>query len=326
MPVSADQTQIAIVRESTYGVTPATPIFLILPITGESLVGNANTELSQSLNPSRQDLDSILTGMDVAGSLDFEFAKTPAMTLMLESALGSDTVSDTTNRDLFVGQDQISYTVEKRWPDPATPGEYLYHRYTGCVSNTFTLNMAAGASITGSCGVIGKQLTTDTTEIVGATYPDLTSFEVFRGPDVASITIDNEGGTLAPTLTDACVTDITVNLNNNYRGIQCLGTLGNKETVIGKFNATYDQTIFFSHNQLMDDFLAQSIINETVVVGNDTTDDHYTFITTKGKFASNEVVAGGTGTDVVNANTVNWLYDTAIATPTTIEISTSEGL
>lgn len=326
MPVSADQTQIGIVQESTYGVTPDTPVFQVLPITGESLVGNAATELSQSLNPSRQDLDSILTGLDVAGSLDFEFAKTPAMTLMLESAMGSATVVSTTDRDLFVGQDQISYTVEKRWPDPNNPGEYLYHRFKGCVSNTFTLNMAASASITGSTGVIGKELVTDTTLITGATYEEPTAFEVFRGPDVASIIIDNADGTLAPTLTDACVTDITLNLNNNYRGIQCLGTLGNKETVIGKFNATYDQTIFFSHNQLMDDFLAQAIIEETVIVGDDATDDHYTFITTKGKFASNEVVAGGTGTDVVNANTINWLYDNTIGTPTTIEISTSEGL
>lgn len=326
MPVSADTTQIAIIKEVTYGVTPATPTWLLLPITGESLVGNASSELSQSLNPSRQVYDSILTGLDVAGSLDFEFAKSPAMTLMLESAMGSTTVTDTTDRNLLVGLDQISYTVEKRWPDPNNPGSYLYHRFTGCVSNTFTLNMTAGQSITGSTGVIGKELATETTEIAGSTYPPLDSFDVFKGPDVKQIELDNEAGSLLPTMTDSCVTDITINMNNNYRGIQCLGTLGNKETVIGTFDVNYAQTIFFGHNQMMDDFLAQSYLNEIVTVGDDTTDNHYTFTTTRGKFGSNEVVAGGTGTDVVNSNVINWLYDSDVAVETSITIATSEGL
>ena len=324
MPVSADLTQIALIREVDYGVTPPTPTWLILPITGESLAGNASAELSQSLNPTRQDLDSILTGLDVAGSLDFEFAKTPAMELMMVSAMGNDVFGVLPDQNLIVGSDQISYTVEKRWPDPNNEGSYLFHRYVGCVSNTFTLNMTAGASITGSTGVIGKELITAKTEIVGSVYTDPTSFEVFKGPDVNQIDLDNKGGTLLPTITDSCVTDITINLNNNYRGIQCLGTLGNKETVIGKFNASYDQTIFFGSNELMDDFLAQSILLETITVGDDATDNHYKFTTTKGKFASNEVVAGGTGTDVVNSNTINWLYDGSLPAPTTIEIYTTD--
>ena len=137
MPISADLTQIGIVEEATYGVTPTTPVFQILPITGESLAGNAATEISQSMNPHGQPLDSILTGLDVAGSLDFEFSKSAAMTILLESAMGSDTVSSTTDRDLFVGREQKSYTVEKRFQK--SDGTYRYHRYTGCVSNTFNL-------------------------------------------------------------------------------------------------------------------------------------------------------------------------------------------
>jgi len=323
MPVSADVTQIGIVEETDYGVTPATPVFETLPIVSESLVGNASTELSQTLNAARQTLDSILNSLDVAGSMDFEFAKTPAMEIIISSAMAKAPADIVSDRSWVVGKEQRSFTVEKRWDDPNNPGEYLYHRFTGCVVNGLTLTMSAGATITGSAELIGQSLVTDTTMIAGATYPPVTAFNVFRAPDVAQIDLDNASGSLAPTITDSCVTDITININNNYRGIQCLGFLGNKDTVIGQMECTYDQTIFFSNNQMMDSFLAQDVLLETITVGDDTGDDHYKFITTKGKFASEEVVAGGTGTDVINTSNINWLYDNTIAIPTTIEITTT---
>lgn len=326
MPVSADTTQIGIVEESVYGVTPANPVFEILPITGESLVTAATTELSQTLNPNRQVVDSILTGLDINGALDFEFAKSPAMTMLLESAMGKDVAVNGTDEEFIVGVDQISYTIEKRWPDPVNAGQYLYHRYTGCVVNTMTLSLSAGASVTGNAAVIGKSPVTDVAMIPGATYNQVVNFNVFRGPDVKDIILDNEAGTLAPFVTGSCVTDITININNNYRGIQCLGTLGNKETVIGTFECTYDQTIFFNNNEIMDSFISQDYINEIMTIGEALSDEHYTFTTTKGKFATDEVVAGGTGTDVVNSCTVNWLLDNSLGEPTTLKISTTNGI
>ena len=325
MPISADLTQIAIVEEATYGTTPANPVFLVMNITGESLAGNAQTQISNALNSSRQIQDSFLNGLDVSGSLDFEFSKSTAMTLLFESAMGDATVSATTNRDIRVGNDQISFTIEKRFEDASDPGVYLYHRYTGCVVNTLSLTMSAGSEVTGSAGIIGKELTTDTVIITGATYPAVT-VDVFRAPDIDSIVIDNVAGTLATAISTACITDTTISLNNNYRGIQCLGTLGNKEVVIGTFECSYSQTIFFSHSQLMDDFLDQVQIDEVITLGDDTTDNHYVFTTTNGKVSSNNVVAGGQGTDVVNACEITWLYDSSLGTPTTIQIHTAEGL
>lgn len=325
MPISADLTQIAIIEEVTYGTTPATPAFDVFIVTGESLAGNAQTQISNSLNANRQTSDSFLNGLDVSGSLEFEFSKSPALTLIMESAMGDDVVSSTTNRDLYVGNEQKSFTIEKRFEDASDPGVYLYHRYTGCVANTLSITMSAGSEITGSVGVIGKELTTATTIITGATYTTPT-VDVFRSPDIDSIVIDNAANTLEATLSTACITDTTININNNYRGIQCLGTLGNSEVVIGNFECNYSQTIFFGHSQLMDDFLNQVQIDEIITLGDDTTDNHYVFTTTNGKVSSNNVVAGGQGTDVVNACEITWLYDSTVGTPTTIQIHTAEGL
>ena len=325
MPISSDLCQIAIIEETTYGTTPATPAFLVFNITGESLAGNAQTQISNSLNANRQVSDSFLNGLDVSGSMEFEFSKSPALTLLFESAMGSDVVVSTTDRDLYVGNAQKSFTIEKRFEDASDPGVYLYHRYRGCVANTMGITMSAGSEITGSVGIIGKDMITATAIISGATYPAVT-VDVFRAPDVDSIVLDNLGGTLAPTLSTSCITDTTININNNYRGIQCLGTLGNAEVVIGTFECSYSQTIFFSHSQLMDDFLAQTQVDEIITLGDDTEDNHYVFTTTNGKVSSNNVVAGGQGSDVVNACEITWLYDSTLGTPTTLQIHTAEGL
>ena len=325
MSIAADLTQIAIIEEVTYGTTPATPAFLVLNITGESLAGNAQTQISNSLNANRQVSDSFLNGLDVSGSMEYEFSKSPALTLMMESAMGKATASSTTDRDITVGNSQISFTIEKRFEDASNPGTYLYHRYRGCVANTLSINMTAGSEITGSVGIIGKDMITDTAIITGATYPAVT-VDVFRSPDIDSIVIDNVGGTLASTLSTSCITDTTININNNYRGIQCLGTLGNSEVVIGTFECSYSQTIFFGHSQLMDDFLDQVQIDEIITLGDDTEDNHYVFTTTNGKVSANNVVAGGQGTDVVNACEITWLYDSTLGTPTTLQIHTAEGL
>ena len=79
-------------------------------------------------------------------------------------------------------------------------------------------------------------------------------------------------------------------------------------------------------NDVLDAFLDQDLLNQTITLGVDSTDNHFKFITTKGKFASNEVVAGGQGTDVVNSCTINWLYDGTAGVPTAFEISTTEGV
>ena len=76
----------------------------------------------------------------------------------------------------------------------------------------------------------------------------------------------------------------------------------------------------------MDDFLNQVQIDEIITLGDDTEDNHYVFTTTNGKVSSNNVVAGGQGTDVVNACEITWLYDSTLGTPTTLQIHTAEGL
>ena len=325
MPISADSTGLYIVKETVSGETPASPVWLQFPPVSESVATNATTTISNTLNATRQVLDSILTGMDISGSVEIELARTPAMDLILESVMASawDVTGDP-NYTMSVGLDQVTFSLMKRWPRPGSPGDYIYNIYTGCTADTLSVTMTAGSEVTASVGLIGKGVDAalNTTEPVGSTYPALTDFNVLRAPGVKGITLDNEAGTLAPLITDSCTTDITLNVTNNGRGIQCLGTLGNKETVLGRFESSVDMTIFFSDNNIMEDFLKQSAMNVTFTIGDADTDNHYKFTLPKGKLSSETVVAGGTNTDVVNALTFQGLVDTTAVPPTTVKIDT----
>ncbi len=328
MGISADETGFYIVEEVTYGVVPATPIMIELPIVSESLATNANTTQSNTLNPDRQLVDSILTGLDVSGNIEIEVARSPALDLLMESGFASDfDISGAPAWTLSVEGTMKSFTMIKRWPDPAgTPGtDYLYHIYQGCVVNSMTFNMSAGAEVTASIAMIGKEVDADTATVapVGATFTSVTKFNVLRAPEVKDIVLDNESGDLATAIGTSCVTDLVLTMNANARGIQCLGTLGNKETVLGRFDSTLGMTIFFNSNDIMEAFLDQVIVNAEFVIGDALTDEHYAFVIPRGKLSAETVVAGGTGTDVVNAVTLQALIDNTQTPPTSVILNTS---
>lgn len=326
MGVSADETGIYIVPEVTYGVVPTTPAFIELPIVSESLATNANTTTSNTLNPDRQLVDSILTGLDVSGNLEVEVARTPAFDALLESVMAEAWVVSLGDWTLDVGATMKSFTIMKRWPDPAGVAgvDYLYHIFTGCVVNSMTMTMNAGSEVTASIAMVGKEADADTSTVlpVGATLTSPAKFNVLRAPEVDNIVLDNVANTLATAIGTSCVTDLVLTLNANVRGIQCLGTLGNKESVLGRFESTLALTIFFNSNDLMEEFLTQGLVDAAFEIGDVLTDDHYAILIPKGKISANTVVAGGTGSDVVNSLTVQALVDNSLTPPTSVQITT----
>lgn len=327
MSVSADETGIYIVEEVTYGVVPTNPVFLEMPVVSETLATNPNTTQSNTLNPDRQLVDNILTGLDISGNLEIEVARTEALDLLMESVFASEMdITGAPAWTLSVEAIRKSFTILKRWPEPGGVAgvDYLYHIYQGCIVNSMAMTMNAGSEVTGSIGIIGKEVDADTLTVmpVGATFPAITKFNVLRAPEVQQIELDNVAGTLALAIGDACVTDLVLTMNANARGIQCLGTLGNKDTVLGRFDSTLAMTIFFNSNDVMEEFLNQGIVDAKFTIGDDTADEHYAFIIPRAKISTETVVAGGTGTDVVNAITVQALIDTSLTPPTSVIMNT----
>ena len=67
-------TRLAYIAEATEGTTPATPAFTTLRMTGESLIGEKQTVVSNEIRADGNIPDVTKVGQQVSGGFDFEMA------------------------------------------------------------------------------------------------------------------------------------------------------------------------------------------------------------------------------------------------------------
>ena len=343
MGVSSDQVQFLICPEvGEYG-TPDAGGWLELPIVSESMAADVQTTLSNLLNADRQVLDSILAGMSAAGDISSELVICPAFELLLASAMSCDatvnaagsTTDPKVNNTYKVDSKLVSFTIQKRFPDPVNAGKYLYQVVTGCVVNTFSMSVSPSDAITYNCGIIGKEFIEFTTDRTAAGYTlgtvssgALGTVTVLRAPDAVNLEFigddfKTEAGSAADIISSRCFGAFEYNINNNYRGIQCIGTLGNKSVNLGRCEVSGSGTIHLMDNALLKTLLSQDNIGlmfRVQKVDNPLTtfDGMFSAFFPAIKISANAVVAGGTGTDVVNEMSFNALYDSTEASTLTI--------
>lgn len=315
MSTSADLVQISICEETVYGVTPTNPVFYVIRTTGEGLAFAPTTTQSNEMNPSRQVTDSILTGGQSTGDLNFELAYEAWFDIMLAGAFCNAWV-DGPRDTLKIGTTLKSFTVEKKIPVPG--GITQYHRFTGCTVNQFSLDIKPNAPITGKFTLIGKAVAVATAALSGSTYVNPTLTPVMTAPKVVGIEI---GGIVA---ISRCFNSLTLSLNNNNRAIECIGTLGPKEMVLGRAEVQSQFQVLFNDSDLLIAMLTQTEqelgfgTEDSVAVGSPNQHDGYVWRLPRTKFSANPVVAGGTNTDVINAVTADGLLDSGTLTSLTV--------
>ena len=289
MTTSADLVRLAEIPETTYGVTPATPAFKVIRYSGESLALAPTTTSSANMNPSRQVTDSILTGSSAAGGVNFEVAKEAWFEDFLSGAMCKDWVTNV----LTIGTTLKSFTIEKSIPITGTANTD-YHRVPGSIINGFTLTIAPNAPITAAFDILGKDYLTGSTIVTGATYLPLAMKPVFTAPLVTNIAIS---GIAAAT---PCFNNITLTLANNDRALQCIGSLGAREMALGRAEVTLAFSLYYADDDLLDVLRNQTNMSISfTIVDSDTTPNSYQFDIPKAKLTQCNVVAGGTGQDVV---------------------------
>jgi hypothetical protein len=327
MAVSSDSLQLAVVAETTPGVTPATPSFDLVRITGEGLTFEPTSTQSNEMGGSSRGVkDSILTGAQVTGDINFELAKSPAFEKLLAAALANNWGNDPHN--LTVTADQVydysllkTFTIEKRWKLDDTP-TYSYHRFSGCMINTMTLSITPGEPITGSFGLVGNDLKLGTAAIVGATYNPAGANPVMTAPLVTSIVLkDPITGQPVTWLNNSCFTNVEISINNNGRGIQCIGFLGTKETVLGRFECSISGSLYYANDEPLQALIDQDEF-EFEVVCTDSAGHSYTFDFKRVKFSTATVVATGTNEDVLVDFTLQGLEDDVH--PITVQITRAD--
>ena len=84
---SSNLVSVRIIEEAVYGVTPVAGNFKTARFISESLSGTPTTVESQQIRTDRYRSGQVLTGLNVGGDLNFEFAKEDVIELLISSAM-----------------------------------------------------------------------------------------------------------------------------------------------------------------------------------------------------------------------------------------------
>ena len=171
--------------------------------------------------------------------------------------------------------------------------QYYYQRYVGCTYSALNLSISPNSSITGSVSIVGGIPDMDELPLTGVTYVDSGDSAVFTAPEVVAITI----GTLFSVGTH-CWSSLDLTYDSANRGIACIGSVGEREVVLGTMSVSMSGDVFFINQDVLYALLRNETIGDGYVTLTNADDDVYRFDLFGLKPVSGELAAGGTGEDL----------------------------
>jgi len=213
-------------------------------------------------------------------------------TLTVEAAGDDVTVKYDVLRN---GVDEKTFTVEDDFTDVNKT-----RTMTGEKVNTFGLNMPKESVIGVTVEMIGRGATVQNDSLVSGTPIAPNNNDVMNsGDDVADI---YEGGVL-----QALVDELSLQLSNNLRGNNAVGSTENVCVAAGEFSVTGNLNVYFQDWTAYQKFLDNDASSLRFKLSD--VNGAYYFNVPRIKFPTLEVVAGGPNQDVIATGTYQGLLD-----------------
>jgi len=233
----------AYVEESTYGVTPATPEFQELRFQSETLNYNTQHQRANEIRSNRTASPSVRTGADAGGDISFALSY-GTFDDFLEALFYSTWESNV----LVNGSTRKSFTIEKTFA--ADDGDQ-YHRFPGSYVNSFNLSIPTKDFVSGSFGIMSKEMTSAQAAITGATYNAANTNPVF---DTSQKFAD-----LAMTgISDPAMVSLDISITNNAYERPVLGSLSSRGRGLGDFEVSGNGVAYFENEEMMDLWLSDT--------------------------------------------------------------------
>lgn len=306
---TSDRTALRYVKEVTFGTVPASPAFRELRYTGESINFTQNKISSNEIRADRNVSDLITVGAEAGGDINFELS-VGSFDAFIEGALASTFSAPVSNLSTIKnGVALSSFTIQKHFQDLDTP---VFQNFVGCRIGGMSLEFTSGSILTGSFSVMGLNATAGTSQVTGATIVASPTQSVMNA--VTNLVDIEENGVTSTMVIKA----LSMNLSNNLRGQDAVGSLGYVGIGLGRCEVTGNITAYFKDLVQYNKFLN----NTSFALGfkcNDDVNDYYEFLLPNVKFESATIVSGGNDQDIMIEGTYRAIYDPTEAC--TIKIS-----
>jgi hypothetical protein len=268
--------------------------------TGESLNYNIQNTKTAEIRPDRAETDLVQTQASAAGSINMELsfdtfkewlAGVFCSTWGAAGGGGEQIVEN--------GIQRASYLIQKHFQDMDVP---QYHNFDGCVAESLDLKMEIGKIVEGSFGFMGLGNTPTSVQYTGATFVDPPATTPMNA--VSNV----QDFSIAGVPYTGCLTKLGLNIKNNVRAIQCIGSLKARDMKLGTLEVTGDAEFHFNEGSVYENFTAGTEFALSFHLNDEDTNDYF-FELPRCKFESGEVVAGGRNSDVMFTSKFRALYD-----------------
>ncbi|WP_434695167.1 Ig domain-containing protein [Pseudomonas sp. Z1-14] len=196
-----------IIAEVTPGVTPA-GTWDTLRLTGNALTPTVNTQVSDEITDNRLSQGSVATSIDIGGDLTAEFSF-GSFDQLLEAAF----YGNWSGNVLSVGDTRHTFSIAKGYDDVG-----VYGVFKGAHVSTFALDIPSDGKITATFNMACLDYEDSETPIVVSPNAPTTS-PFLSNNNVGTILVN--GQSLEGV---ACVSAMTVNLDNSLQTQRCLGS------------------------------------------------------------------------------------------------------
>lgn len=294
---STSRSRVAYISEAAFGTTPATPTFIEMRRTNGNLGTKKSTVKSEQVTLDRNVRAEYQTAQDVTGSYDFEFSA-DSLDNLLAGALRASWATNV----LVNGAAEPSFTFEETID---VTGSNVYQRYTGCMIDSLSLNIAARRAVTGSVNIVGVQQTLATTIITGATYTAAPTTAIETADKVAALAI--AGINPVPK-----IKSLSLNIANNLRARDKVGSLYADSFGAGTCDVTGTIEAYFESNALLQSVLDHGGGAISFTLGQ-VANKKYTFSLPAVTFLDGSRKIGGNNDDVMMSIPFRAVYDATTA-------------
>lgn len=196
------------IKEVTPGVTPTTGQWDVLRLTGNTLTPTPNLEQSEEITDSRLSQGNIITSVDINGDLNAELSFGT-----FDEWLAAGFYGEWVDGVLSIGEKRTTFSIAKDYRDVG-----VYALFKGAHVRTMAIDIPGEGKVTLSLGLSCMDYEDAEASFVTAKKP------VSDTPFVSSIsvgTVKVDGQNLEG---QACVSGMTMSLDNNLQTQRCLGS------------------------------------------------------------------------------------------------------
>lgn len=248
-------------------------------------------------------------GFTTAGTFFAEITSIAALSLGIKpmtdiaTEAGGDSVTVTPLDYVRNGTTKRSFTIQKAFTDLATPE---FWNFTGARISTWNLELATGSILNTVFGVLAKDANMTESQFAGSTINSANTNTVLNAVNnIAAIVFDGDPGA-----TSFYFNSLSVNLDNQLRGQEAVGTLGLIGVEAGRLALTGSIELYFENSALFDRFRAATAFSLSFLA-QDAAGNTYVVTIPRAKYTSMEIVAGGSDQDIFASAEIEGIINSA---------------